>query len=81
MSAEGIPRLYTMRRRLQMRMLAQSAKGRAHLLTMLETNQGMVASLDKLRALCANLPDDTRERETLRRNIAAIERALGRLIA
>lgn len=81
MSGRMVQPLDTMRRRIQLRMLSNTVSGRARLKTMLETHQGMVASLDTLRAQCANLPDDTRERETLRRNIAAIERALGRLSA
>ena len=81
MSAPTFPRVDTMRRRLKMRMMATSEGGRAQLQTMLETHQGALASLDKLRALNANHPNDSRERETLRRNIAAIERALGRLAA
>ena len=81
MSPPTFPRVDTMRRRLKMRMMATSERGRAQPQAMLETHQGAVASLDKLRALNASHPNDSRERETLRRNIAAIERALGRLAA
>lgn len=76
-----VPRLDTLRGRIQLRMLANTATGRERLQTMLDTQRRLMASLDTLRAQCANLPDDTRERETVSRNIAAIERALGTVAA
>ena len=81
MSSPTFPRVDTMRRRIKMRMMAATERGRAQLLAMLETNRSALASLDKLRALNANHPNDTREREALGRNIAAIERALSEVAA
>jgi hypothetical protein len=81
MNAPTFPRVDTMRRRLKMRVMAASERGRAQLQAMLDTQHSALASLDKLRTLGASHPHDSRDRETLRRNIAAIERALGRLAA
>ena len=77
----SIPRLDTLARRMQLRLLSKSATGRARLLVMLESSERALAALDKIQATHTALPDPTPVRTQLQRNIAAVQRVLSKVAA